>query len=69
MNKVPRQSQQCRWWWLFKSTTVLPRLGGSTVAVIRVDSVDELMSVALSGGWWWDGWGRICVGFFLSYLI
>ena len=48
---MPRQSQQWRWWCVFKSTVVLPGLGGGTVAVTGVDSADELMSVALGGSW------------------
>ena len=57
------------WWWVFKLIAILPELGGSTVAMIRVDSVGKLMLVALGGGWWWEGWGRTCGGFFLSYLF
>ena len=39
------------------------------VAMTEVDDVDELMSTALGEGWWWEGWGQICAGFFLSYLF
>ena len=39
------------------------------VAMTEVEDVDELMSVALGQRWWWEGCGRICAGFFLSYLF
>ena len=45
---------------------IFPRFGGGMVAMTEVD---ELMLVALGEGWWWEGWGRICAGFFLSYLF
>ena len=44
-NEGPRQSQQRRWWWIFKLIAIFPRLGGSMVAMIGVDDVDELMSM------------------------